>query len=117
MYLGNFSNKESVAREFSVDLEYLKDCKILLAWYGYGSYDGSAFVLFDQKGKLYEVNGSHCSCYGLEDQWNPEETSVDALKARIENGRLGRDDYYDEGVFDKQLIGVLNRWKRKSKIE
>ena len=113
MYIGNFSNKEDVASRFAIDLKSVEDCNILLAWYGYGSYDGSAFVLFECDGKLYEVNGGHCSCYGLEGQWSPEETSVEALKARIKNGSLGRDTYYDEGVFDKKLLGVLNRYRRK----
>lgn len=40
---------------------------VLFAVYEDENYEGSAFVLF--KGtdrKLYEVNGGHCSCYGLE---------------------------------------------------
>lgn len=56
--------------------------EIILAAYGGGSYEGDAFVLFERDGKLYEVNGSHCSCYGLEDQWTPEETSWAALAMR-----------------------------------
>jgi hypothetical protein len=28
------------------------------------------------------VNGSHCSCHGLEGQWEPEETSMKALEHR-----------------------------------
>lgn len=58
------------------------ECEIILAAYGGGSYNGDAFVLFERDGKLYEVNGSHCSCYGLEDQWKPEETSWAALAMR-----------------------------------
>lgn len=55
---------------------------ILFASYTYENYEGSAFVLFEKCGALYEVNGSHCSCYGLEGQWNPEETSWEAIKLR-----------------------------------
>ena len=122
MYKGNFECKEDVIREFtgcdpwdgkpstgSVE-DDVKNGKILLAWYGYGDYDGSAFVLFERDGKLYEVNGGHCSCYGLEEQWDPEETTLEALRHRIKEGSLGQDSYYDEGVFDKQLKGVLTRW-------
>lgn len=121
MYLGNFNNKQDVVREFTSGPDGvgvapdLKGAKILLAWYGYGDYDGSAFVLFERNGKLYEVNGDHCSCYELEGQWEPEETSVVELKHRIENGTLGKSGYYDEGVFDKKLLGVLNRWERKNR--
>ena len=113
MYKGIFRNKKDIEREFALPTGSLKNIKILLAWYGYGDYDGSAFVLFEHNDKLYEVNGSHCSCYGLEGQWEPEETSVAALRHRIDNGRLGRDGYYDDGVFDVALKKILTRWKRK----
>lgn len=114
MYIENFSCKQDVINEFRLNDDELKDCKILLAWYGYGSYDGSAFVLFDRDGKLYEVNGEYCSCYGLEDQWSPEETSVKELRHRITEGRLGRDTYSDGGVFDVALKKILTRWENKN---
>lgn len=56
--------------------------QLLIALYDGGGYDGTAFVLFKQNGKLYEVNASHCSCYGLEGQWSPDETSWEALAVR-----------------------------------
>lgn len=62
----------------------LDDCFILYAIYNLDSYDGWAFVLFLKDGKLYEVNISHCSCYGLEDQWEPEETTVLSVRSRID---------------------------------
>ena len=62
--------------------DFPKEKDILIATYGGGSYEGDAFVLFKQRGKLFEVNGSHCSCYGLEGQWKPEETTVAALKMK-----------------------------------
>jgi hypothetical protein len=55
---------------------------ILIAVYTYESYSGKAFVLYEHDGKLFEVNGSHCSCYGLEGQFNPEETTWPALLMR-----------------------------------
>jgi len=112
MYKGNFENKNDVEQEFDA-AGTLNGAKVLLAWYGYGDYDGQAFVLFERDGKLYEVNGGHCSCYGLEGQWDPEETSVKELRHRIENGSLGRDSYYAEGVFDVALKKILTRWERK----
>ena len=42
--------------------------------------------LFERDGKLYEVFGGHCSCYGLEDQWKPEETTTAALRYRLKEG-------------------------------
>lgn len=110
MYMGNFEDKNDVQQEFQCSDEEMEGVKILLAWYEYANYEGSAFVLFERDGKLYEVNGGHCSCYGLEGQWDPEETNVDVLRHRMKSGSLGQDSYYNEGVFDKQLKGVLTRW-------
>ncbi|MCF7618521.1 hypothetical protein [Bacillus sonorensis] len=47
------------------------DLNILFASYGSDLCEDKAWVLFEDKGKLFEVNGSHCSCYGLEYQWEP----------------------------------------------
>lgn len=66
---------------------------ILFASYGAENYEGDAWVLFEEDGKLYEVNGSHCSCYGLEEQWEPEEVLLTELENRLVNGTLGEDDY------------------------
>lgn len=84
-----------------------KDAEILLASYGTPSYEGYAFVLFRRDGKLYEVNGSHCSCYGLEGQWAPEEATVEALRHRIKEGELGRGDW-DENPFAIELSKLLD---------
>jgi hypothetical protein len=63
--------------------------EILFAWYSYEDYNGEAVVIFKENGKLYEVRGSHCSCYGLEDQWQPEETFIEALK------HMNKDSWYN----------------------
>lgn len=81
-YLTNFSNKEDVIQAYEAPEDALDNAVVYLAWYGYGSYSGSSLVVFEKNGKLYEVNGDHCSCFGLEGQWHPEETSWTALKMR-----------------------------------
>ena len=111
IYKGIFEKKEDVFQEFDASTEESKNCNILFAWYGNGSYDGAAFVLFERGGDLYEVNGGHCSCYGLEDQWDPEITSVEALEHRIREGGLGSDTYTDDGVFDVELLNILKNWR------
>lgn len=107
MYLENFSNLDDVLREFNVPKED-NNINVMLAVYTYEDYDGSAFVLFERNGVLYEVNGSHCSCYGLEEQWAPEETSVEALRHRISDGNLGSG--YG-GYFADDLTKILNKWE------
>lgn len=81
-YLENFGSNQDVIDSYHAPEDALTDATVYLAWYGYGSYCGSSLVVFEKGGKLYEVNGSHCSCYGLEDQWQPEETSWEAINMR-----------------------------------
>ncbi len=92
-YFGNFSNVEDVKSSFSNhdenyeklnDVE-LKEEEVLLASYGGAAYEGDAIVIFERDGKFYEAHGSHCSCNGLEGQWSPEETTMEALVFRLEN--------------------------------
>lgn len=80
--------------------------EILLASYSYENYSGDAFVLFRKDGKLYEVNGGHCSCYGLEGQWEPEDTTIEALRYRLSHG-LGKDNYCGN-EFAAELTGLLD---------
>lgn len=59
------------------------DPQVLFASYGtQEAYSGDAIVIYSDNGRLYEANGSHCSCYGLEGQWHPEETSWAAIAMR-----------------------------------
>jgi hypothetical protein len=95
-YFG-FNDAADISKQFSdynakVPPELVKDSEVLFASYNTPPYEGYAFVLFERDGKLYEVNGSHCSCYGLEDQWQPEETSWAALKIRKFTAYLFEDD-------------------------
>jgi len=104
VYREDFTSREDVEDNFGIMLD--KSVKIIFAWYGSGNYDGSVFVLFRDKGKLYEVNGSHCSCHGLGNQWLPEETTKKILMARIINGTLGNSGYYSGGSFSS-VISLL----------
>ncbi|QNS40206.1 hypothetical protein H0S70_07275 [Chryseobacterium manosquense] len=79
---------------------------ILFASYGNENYEGDAWVLFEENGKLYEVNGGHCSCYGLEGQFDPEETNLEAIRFRLEKGNLGNDGY-SGNEFAKELKEFL----------
>ena len=111
-YYGCWSDKQDVERDFSIDSQELKGAKIHLAWYGQGDYCGSAFVLFEKDGQLYECHGSHCSCYGLEDQWGPEETTVESLAHRLEHGYVFSG--YDDGDEAKAAITRFIKRRRKA---
>lgn len=103
IFNGDFSSAEDTFKQFAVNEEEQKGIEFIYANYTYEDYSGSAFVLFVRNGKLYEVNGSHCSCYGLsEDQWSPEETSLEALKLR---------NHY--AVDYDAVYAAVKRWKQR----
>jgi hypothetical protein len=106
MYLGLFEKLEDVFYEFNEQVD--TSVEVLLAWYGQEDWEGDAFVLYRQDGKLYEVHGGHCSCYGLEGQWDPEETDVATLRHRMMNGRLGL-YYSDAGKVKAALSEILDQ--------
>jgi hypothetical protein len=107
VFLGAFKSQEDVmAKFFYGGLEQPKGIRVLFAVYEQGSYEGEAFVLFASERKLFEVNGSHCSCFGLEGQWSPEAVNLDALGHRLEEGAWGT--YYgsEACVLLKEFIGA-----------
>ena len=119
IYLHNWDSKESMIADFE-GFYYSKDITpeqiakydhvdVILASYGTDNYSGSAFVLFrnNKDGQLYESHGSHCSCYGLENQWEEELASIESLRKRVNEGTLGSDDYTDN-IFKDELIKVLD---------
>lgn len=106
-----YPNKEAwLNRKKSMEyhLKTWEPINILFASYGTGSYEGDAFVLTERDGKLFEVNASHCSCYGLENQFDQEETNLDVLKHRLLEGRLGKDNYCGNEFNTelKQFLGI-----------
>jgi hypothetical protein len=123
LILGYFDSAEDMFKQFSdhtynyttheydYDMIDTEGVEILLSHYEAGGYEGSAFVLFRKDGKLYEVNASHCSCYGLEGQWSPEETTIAALRHRMSEGSLGREYSYGQSkganIFAEELTKIL----------
>lgn len=83
-YFGDWSESrlKGLMEDFNITKKSLEGCTIIFAAYSYVNHSGSAFVLFEKDGKLFEVNGGHCSCYGLEGQWEPEQTSWKFLAQR-----------------------------------
>jgi hypothetical protein len=54
---------DDVKNEFQISDQEVEGCQIIFAEYDTPDYEGYAHVIFIKQGKLYEVNGSHCSCY------------------------------------------------------
>lgn len=82
IFAGSFGSTDDVFYQFEVEVNDQEGIEIIYANYNNEGYEGDAFVLFRRGGKLFESNGEHCSCYGLEGQWSPEETSLEALRLR-----------------------------------
>ena len=75
-----------------------------------GEYAESFFLLKrNYDGALFEVHGSHCSCYGFEGQLDLEETIPAALRYRAINGHLlgGFDEFEKDEEIIKDYILLL----------
>lgn len=94
-------------RDMKEAIERWKDINILFASYSQTSYSGDAWVLFERNGTLYEASGSHCSCYGLEGQWMPEEVVLAEIENRLLKGSFGEDDW-SENNFKEKLCEFLD---------
>lgn len=75
--------RQWIADQFEVPRETVDKYQILIAFHWVGDYEGAAWFLLRcrETGKLFEVKASHCSCYGFEGQFTPEETTEQYLKS------------------------------------
>lgn len=89
MFYNDFNDVSDVISNYggnsSTDLD---GAHVIHADYTYEDYSGSSYVLYYKDGKYYEVHGSHCSCFGLEDQWEPEEVTIVELMAMADRGTV-----------------------------
>lgn len=59
--------------------EMLNNGKILYAELNGDGYEEDSYILLQHNGFLYENYASHCSCYGFEDQFEPEKVTLKFL--------------------------------------
>ena len=112
-FLNDWKNKSK--QDILDDFQEKQDHNIVFASYVWQNYEGEAFVLVEKDGKLYEVNAYHCSCYGLENQFELEETSIEALEKYLESGRYGTDYWTGRNLYRKELIEFIKEWKENEK--
>lgn len=117
VYLEGFSHWEkredfdysSVVKNFEIDEQ---EPKRIWACYDNGGWEGSATIVFERGDQWYLVEGSHCSCYGLEGQWKPEKFDPrEHLKAVKDGKRIAGAYLYAKDDLDKWLaeqIGEAN---------
>jgi len=102
------SKLEGLKKDFEINDTDLEGVNIVLASYGNEGYDGSAEVLFEKDDKLYMVGGGHCSCYGLEGQWEPQETTWETIAHLYQEGTFGT-DRYSGNSFRNELGEILEQ--------
>lgn len=100
--------KLHLVKEYEADPNILEDLEILIGYESVGDWgcdSSSFFLLKDKDGNLYEMHGSHCSCYGFEGQFDLEKTTVEALKFRI-NESYNKTVFYTGGYDDNENINI-----------
>lgn len=89
--LGNLADmseeevKNHLVKEYEADKSYVDQFRILIAFEGdFEGYRSESHFLLEnnQSGKLFEVHAAHCSCYGYEGQFQPEETTAQYLLSK-----------------------------------
>lgn len=76
---------------------------VLLYHFDVGGYETKAYILFVKDGKFYAVRGAHCSCYGYEEQWSPEDTQPEHERMFLK----GTMKHYEEDSADY----LVKMWK------
>jgi hypothetical protein len=100
--------KLHLVNEYEAEADVVNDLEILIGYESVGSWgcdSSSFFLLRDKDGKLFEVHGSHCSCYGFEGQFTLEETTIEALKFRI-NESYNHSVFYTGGYDDHEKENI-----------
>lgn len=87
------NGQSQMLENFYIGEAAISGFSVLVASYTYECYSGSAYVLLRENatGDYFEVHASHCSCYGLEDQWSPEKADPEEILHRINNGSWGEE--------------------------
>lgn len=95
MYSDIFKNWKDVQQEYRM-AEPEPD-EVYFAGYSYANYNGESVVLYRRGESYYYVEGGHCSCYGLEGQWTPEEYESKELFLKVLKS-MKKHDYEKEGI-------------------
>ncbi len=101
------ADKNTLETLFGLRLNELNNIDLLLASYKQGDDSGYGFILFETAQGLYEVNVSHDSECNLSGQWQPEETTIEALLFRLQKGNLGSEKA-GENIFAQPLQDLLS---------
>lgn len=119
VYFDGFANKEDVISNYNITEQDLNGFEILFAYYTYEDYSGESLVILkDADHQFYEVNGGHCSCYGLEGQWEVEPTTMDAMMKR--NTPFFNEvvkTYISKHILNKELDTIIDTKSNKNTMK
>ncbi len=83
-YRGEFSAWNDVSESFGGGCPKTEP-RYVFAEYQVSGYEGYSTVISSKDGKKFNVvEGSHCSCYGLENQWEPTDHTKKDLEKMME---------------------------------
>lgn len=88
--LGDFAGlsqteiKSKIMMDFEITEEVLDQYQLEIVYMSEENYEGHAFLFMRHKEdqKWYEVQGWHCSCFGFEAQFQPDETMLECILIR-----------------------------------
>lgn len=109
-YKENFSSWADVQKEYAMSEPEPK--YVIFAYYTYEDYSGTACVLYWDDGKYYLDESGHCSCYGLEDTWEP--ISYDSAELFIK-AVMDRTNYGPLKDFKDYILAAIKRNERRIK--
>lgn len=120
IYNDEFKSWSDVAEQFSPEMWSMKPEErdiaraalipepeeVIFAGYNTPSYEGYALVIYRNGEDYFSVEGSHCSCYGLEGQWKPEQYTKEVLRQvwerKLEN--LEKRDYNSDYDYERKDV-------------
>ncbi|MDH5517671.1 MAG: hypothetical protein OEY36_07610 [Gammaproteobacteria bacterium] len=111
LWLNDWENTDisQLQRLFGITDSKLDGVELILASHHNEDDSGYAFILYCSRHILYEINASHDSELNLIGQWQPEETTLEALLFRLTRGNLGKNQQGDD-IFASALLAVLKRY-------
>lgn len=122
LFLGEYSGYskneviEDISSNYDVERQIVEQYEILIAILNNYGYEEDSYLLMLKDGVLYENFGSHCSCYGFEGQFEPEETLVEYLLSENYNHRDNSEimDFLKSGILrniyrEKKLLRLLKQ--------
>jgi len=112
-YAGYSKNEviEDISSNYDVEKQIVEQYQIIIAIVNNYGYEEYSYFLMLKDGILYENFGAHCSCYGFEGQFEPEETSVEYLLSKNYKYRDNQE------IMDFLNSGILKNILREKKIQ